>query len=297
LKKYFETIKKNPASSQTGIFMKPDRNKVDNLKDANYEKLSEEGYAKLETVLKDGDVIIGMVNPKPTTKEDEKPYKDNSTIYKALVPGAIDKVITGTNSDGYPIIKIRVRQERIPVVGDKFSSRSGQKGTCGFKPHRADLPFTEDGLVPDLIINPNCMPKRMTIGQLIECLLGKVCAIKGVYGDATPFTGVDINQINDELVALGYEAWGNQTMYNGMTGQKMTTKIFIGPTYYQRLKQMVGDKAHSRARGPTQLLTRQPPEGTPVVHKIINLESQTAPVMPKAWLVCRYAGNIFKVRE
>ena len=127
LKKYIETIKKNPASSQTGIFMKPDRNKVDNLKDANYDTLSEEGYAKLETYIKDGDVIIGMVNPKPTTKEDEKPYKDNSTIYKSLIPGAIDKVLTGLNSDGYPMIKIRVRSERIPMVGDKFSSRAGSR--------------------------------------------------------------------------------------------------------------------------------------------------------------------------
>jgi hypothetical protein len=244
LKKYFETIKKNPASSQTGIFMKPDRNKVDNLKDANYDKLTEEGFTDVETVIKDGDVIIGMVNPKPTTREDEKPYKDNSTIYKSLIPGAIDKVITGLNSDGYPIIKIRVRSERIPAVGDKFSSRSAQKGTLGFKPHRADMPFTISGLIPDIIINPNAFPKRMTIGQLIECLLAKVCAIKGVYGDATPFSGVDINKMNDELVALGFEEWGNETMYNGMTGQKMNTKIFIGPTYYQRLKQMVGDKAH-----------------------------------------------------
>ncbi|AGF85485.1 DNA-directed RNA polymerase subunit 2 [Moumouvirus goulette] len=280
LKKYFETIKKNPASSQTGIFMKPDPNKVDNLKDANYDKLSEEGYAKVETVIRDGDVIIGMVNPKPTTREDEKPYKDSSTIYKSLVPGAIDKVITEVNNDGYPIIKIRVRSERIPAVGDKFSSRAGQKGTVGFKIHRADMPFTKSGLVPDIIINPNCMPKRMTIGQLIECLLGKVCAIKGVYGDATPFTGVDINKINDELVSYGYEAWGNETMTNGMTGEKMHVKIFIGPTYYQRLKQMVGDKTHSRARGPTQLLTRR----------------KAASVMSKTWLVCRCAGNTFKLR-
>lgn len=287
LKKYFETIRKNPASSQTGIFMKPDRNKVDNLKDANYDKLTEEGYAKVETYIKDGDVIIGMVNPKPTTKEDEKPYKDNSTIYKSLVPGAIDKVITGLNSDGYPIIKIRVRSERIPAVGDKFSSRAGQKGTVGYKPHRANMPFTPSGLVPDIIINPNAIPKRMTIGQLIECLLAKVCAVKGVYGDATPFTGVDIGKINDELVAAGYDAWANETMYNGMTGQKMQAKIFIGPTYYQRLKQMVGDKAHSRSRGPTQLLTRQPPEGLGFpLARVIEI-----------WLVCRYAGNTFKLRK
>jgi hypothetical protein len=597
LKKYSETIKKNPASSQMDVFMRPSKDKVDILKDANYDKLTEEGYAKEETVVADGDVIIGMVTPKPSAKEDERPYKDSSTIYKSLIPGAIDKVITGLNNDGYPIIKLRVRSERIPIIGDKFAcyddktevltdqgwihfkdltkqhkvatlvdgkklvyetpeaiqhynhdgkmyqidsnqinlcvtpnhkmwtatrgndggknkqykleradeiigmrrfyqknvdetenvknytkfhlkgtdkledlylpieawitlvgiwyaegycedfsvrisanklrvkleldrickemdikmskcvdkqtdkdlnswrindkrfvqsfkkysvgavnkslpswvwklnkvhsrmfitamclgdghkmkgttntyrydtssiqlrddfqrlclqagwsanyilkakagtnggvidgrqikstadayrltivtvqnnpkvnkdaknksdkmidykgqihcctvpsgviyvrregrpawcgnSRAGQKGTVGNKPHRADMPFTESKLIPDIIINPNCIPKRMTIGQLIECLLAKVCAIKGISGDSTPFMGVDVHKINDELVAMGYEAWSNETMYSGMTGVKMATKIFIGPTYYQRLKQMVGDKAH-----------------------------------------------------
>lgn len=244
LQKYFETITKNPASSQTGIFMKPDNNKVDIIKDVNYDKLSEEGYAKVETVIVDGDVIIGMVNPKPVTKENEKPYKDSSTVYKSLIPGAIDKVITGENNDGYPIIKLRVRSERIPDIGDKFSSRHGQKGTIGYKPHRADLMFSRSGLIPDIIINPNAMTKRMTIGQLIESLESKVCAIKGVYGDATPFMGVNIRKMNEDLVDSGYEEWGNETMYNGRNGRKIQTKIFIGPTYYQRLKQMVGDKAH-----------------------------------------------------
>jgi len=599
LKKYLGEIKKNPAASQVGTFMKPDANKVDGMKDANYGKLSEKGYAKPETVVKDNDIIIGIVNPKPAATEDEKMFKDGSTIYKSLIPGTIDKVITGYNSDCYPIIQMRVRSERIPQIGDKFScydgeteilttdgwvlftkltrnhevatlvdgktlvyekpsalheydfvgdmyqiksdqvdllvtpnhkmwvankaneyglkvaediigkkynyqksakeslytdldtfivagtdtlpdlainmdtwltfigiwyakgyikneyavgfmvdndkikmelircaremnleiiskrknlvndeknlfdifyftdkrlinyfkpynvkdenktfpdwilelsvkqsklfinnmlicddnnnifttssvdlansfqtlclhgglscnigketrgvysttisgrkliyyitiynlvvssqnypgvneetqdamipyagkvycctvtsgviyvrrngipvwsgnSRAGQKGTMGHKFHRADMPFTTSGLIPDAIINPNCIPKRMTIGQLIECLLAKVCAIKGVFGDATPFVGVDIDKINKELVDAGWEEWANDTMYNGMTGQKMKSKIFIGPTYYQRLKQMVGDKAHSRAGGPTQVMTRQPTEG------------------------------------
>lgn len=636
LKKYQEEIKKNPASSQTGIFTKPDRNKVDNLKgkeDANYDKLGIDGYAKAETYIKDGDVIIGMINPKSSAKEDEKPYTDSSTIYKSVIPGAIDRVFTGFSGDSYPIIKMRVRSERIPIIGDKFAcyddqtevltnlgwikfkkltmahkvatlvdgeklvyenpsaiqvydyegdmylvesnqvnlcvtpnhkmwvaprstqgaavknyrlekaeeilgmrrfyqknvsvfngnarkdtngqpswddddcriengyfvlpalngepemdiemadwltlfgiwmaegctkdnwavtfaahkprvkeallkiikkynlnikygkdhnkvlniwhitnkqfltyfkplsvgsvnkslpdwvweltmeecrilihgmmlgdghwmgsvhdvgtgtmrydtsskqladdfqrlclhagwsaniilkckegytkqirgkpvtctvdawrltvvtkqnnplvnknadkldkmvpykgkvycctvtshiiyvrrdktpifcgqSVHGQKGTCGWRPHRGDMPYTEDGLVPDLIINPNCIARRMTIGQLIECLFGKLCAIKGIVGDGTPFMGVDINKINEELVSYGMEEWGNQTMYCGMTGRKIATKIFIGPTYYQRLKQMVGDKVHSRSNiGPKQLLTRQPSEG------------------------------------
>ncbi|RYE20667.1 MAG: hypothetical protein EOP45_10670, partial [Sphingobacteriaceae bacterium] len=121
LKKQNETVKKNPSSSQTGKFMKPDRNKVDNLKDANYDKLNEEGYARVETKVKDGDVIIGMVNPKPTTKEDEKELKDSSILYKSVVPGTIDKVIFSTNIEGYPMMKMRIRSERIPCIGDKFS--------------------------------------------------------------------------------------------------------------------------------------------------------------------------------
>ena len=256
-----DEIKKNPATSQPGIFTKPDRNKTD-VKDANYEKLSPAGYVKAETQVEDGDVLIGMINPKASAKDDEKPYSDASTIYKSAVPGTVDRVFVGYSGDGYQIIKMRVRAERIPIHGDKFSSLSGQKGTCGMKYHRADMPYTEDGIQPDMIINPNGINKRMTIGQLVECLFGKLCAIKGISGDGTPFMGIDLHRINDELVAHGMEEWGNQTMYCGMTGKKLPTKIFIGPTYYQRLKQMVGDKVHSRSSiGPRQLLTRQPSEG------------------------------------
>lgn len=156
--------------------------------------------------------------------------------------------------------------------------------------HRADMPYSARGIIPEIIINPNCMPKRMTIGQLIECLLGKVCAIKGIFGDATPFVGVDINKINEELVSYGYDAWGNEVLYNGITGQKMTAGIFMGPTYYQRLKQMVADKAHSRARGPTQLLTRQATEG----HYGISIEkSQYRPSRTKsAASPCVYGQHI-----
>lgn len=261
LKKYIETIKKNQSSSQTGRFMKPDINRVDGMKrDGNYDTLTEEGFPKEETPIKDGDAIIGMVTPKSGI-DGGKMFRDSSTLYKSIVPGAIDRVITGQNSDGYPIVKIRVRSERIPVEGDKFSARSGQKGTVGLRVHRADLPFTEKGLVPDIIINPNCMPKRMTIGQLVECVVSKLAVIKGIPGDATPFTGMDPLECSRELERLGYDPYCNEVMYNGITGKKLEIPIFIGPTYYQRLKQMVADKVHSRAKGQTQQLTRQPPHG------------------------------------
>lgn len=264
LAKMNETVKKNPASGQSEIFMKPNREKVDGIKDANYDKLNEEGYINVETIVEDNDIIIGKVVPKAISpdNDNEKPYKDNSIyIYKTLIPGAIDKVIIGLNNDNYPTIKTRIRSERIPIIGDKFASKHAQKGTIGQKLHRADMPFTEDGIIPDIILNPNAIGSRATIGQLIECLLGKLCAVKGVYGDATPFMSIDLNKINKELVERGFDEWGKQTMYNGTTGEKMDAKIFIGPTYYQRLKQMLYDKVQSRARGPKQLLTRQPTEG------------------------------------
>lgn len=262
LKKQKEEIKGTTTAPQSGLFMKPDPSRVSGIKkDANYEKIEENGYPKLNTYVKSGDVIIGIGLPRSVTQNDDKPYRDNSVIYKSHVPGRIDGIVTGTSNDDNPFIKIRISQERIPNVGDKLSSRHAQKGTIGIKAKRPNLPYTKKGIVPHIIINPNCIPKRMTIGQLIETLLGKVCAIKGIYGDSTPFMGADIYKMNEELVKLGYEEWGNETMYNGVTGEKMQTKIFIGPTYYHRLKQMVGDKIHSRAEGQNQLLTRQPTEG------------------------------------
>ena len=141
------------------------------------------------------------------------------------------------------------------------SSRHGQKGVCGVILPSEDMPFTKDGIQPDIIVNPHAIPSRMTIGQLMECLLGKLCCVQGCQGDATPFRGVSIKHISAELESHGYDGLGEEIMYNGMTGQQLKGKVFIGPTYYQRLKHMVADKHHSRSRGPVQILTRQPVEG------------------------------------
>jgi DNA-directed RNA polymerase II subunit RPB2 len=124
-----------------------------------------------------------------------------------------------------------------------------------------DMPFTRDGITPDIIVNPHAIPSRMTIGHLVECLLGKVATLTGREGDATPFTSVNVEDISKELASFGFQQRGFEVLYNGHTGRKLNAQVFFGPTYYQRLKHMVDDKIHSRARGPMQILTRQPVEG------------------------------------
>lgn len=262
LKKYHSTINKNPSTSQDDIFLKPDRNKVVGMKNANYEKLNSKGYLEEETVISDGDVIIGKVSPIQPTGNNNKIYKDNSEIFKSNVDGVIDRVHTNIyNSEGYEMYNVRVRMERTPVIGDKFASRHGQKGTVGIVLPQKDMPFTEEGITPDIIMNPNAIPSRMTVAQLIESIAGKVGALNGEFIDGTPFSEYDVRKLPELLGKLGYNPMGLETMYCGMTGRKLKAQIFIGPTYYTRLKHLVDDKVHSRARGPRQSLTRQPPEG------------------------------------
>ena len=155
-----------------------------------------------------------------------------------------------------------MRNLRIPQIGDKFASRHGQKGTIGMTYRMEDMPFTCEGLSPDIIVNPHAIPSRMTVGHLVECLLGKVSSLLGDEGDATPFMDdISVESISKILCDLGYQKHGNECMYNGHTGRPLDTLIFLGPTFYQRLKHLVDDKIHARARGPVTMLTRQPMEG------------------------------------
>lgn len=175
--------------------------------------------------------------------------------------GIVDQVLITTNQDGLKFVKVRVRTTKVPQIGDKFASRHGQKGTIGITYRREDMPFTAEGIVPDLIINPHAIPSRMTVAHLIECLLSKVAALSGNEGDASPFTDITVEGISKLLREHGYQSRGFEVMYNGHTGKKLMAQIFFGPTYYQRLRHMVDDKIHARARGPMQVLTRQPVEG------------------------------------
>lgn len=216
-----------------------------------------------EVKVKKGDVIIGKVITEGN-KGGEEVKKDYSYVIKSGEEGVVDHVITSKTPGGYTLIKVVIRTERIPEVGDKFAARSAQKGTVGIILSQEDMPFTEEGIVPDIIINPHCIPSRMTIGQLLECVLSKCGAIDGYFSDATPFgeNSTDIvSSVCDRLGGLGYEKTGTEIMYNGLTGERFNSRVFIGPTHYQRLKHLVSDKMHARAGGKRTIMHHQPLEG------------------------------------
>ena len=246
------------------IRCKPDPEKTKGIKYGNYDKLNNQGFINENELVENRDVIIAKIIPIKENRNDPTKtikYEDQSKTFRTTEETYIDKNYTGRNGDGYNFAKVRIRALRKPIFGDKFSSRHGQKGTVGNIIPECDMPFTKDGHRPDIIINPHAIPSRMTIGQLKETLLGKVLLELGMFGDGTSFGNLDVKTIATELQNLGYESYGNEVLYNGLTGEQLETSIFIGPVFYQRLKHMVTDKQHSRSIGPMVNLTRQPAEG------------------------------------
>jgi len=246
------------------IRCKPDPAKTKGIKFGNYAKLNPRGFIPENSIVENRDVIIAKIVPIKENRNDPTKtikYEDQSKTFRTTEETYIDKNYTGRNGDGYNFAKVRVRILRKPVLGDKVSSRHGQKGTVGNIIPECDMPFTKDGIRPDIIINPHAIPSRMTIGQLKETLLGKVLLELGMFGDGTSFGNLEVKSIAEELQKLGYESYGNEVLYNGLTGEQLETNIFIGPVFYQRLKHMVSDKQHSRSIGPMVNLTRQPAEG------------------------------------
>ena len=225
-----------------------------------YDHLDEFGLIKENTILHDKIMLIGQL---ASNTENKNAYTDQSVKPKKGQLGVVDKSFMTEGEEGFRIAKVRIREERVPAIGDKMASRAGQKGTIGLVIPEQDMPFTADGVRPDLIINPHAIPSRMTIGQLVESLFGKACAMYGAYGDCTAFStkGANAETYGKMLTKIGYHSSGNQILYNGMTGEQIFSDIYIGPTYYMRLKHMVKDKINYRALGPRTALTRQTVQG------------------------------------
>jgi DNA-directed RNA polymerase II subunit RPB2 len=243
---------------------KPDPARTKGIKYGNYDNIGTDGFMAENSLIKDRDVIMAkVVHIKENRNDPTKviKFEDQSKCYRTTEETYVDKNYVGRNGEGYNTAKVRARIFRKPVYGDKFSSRHGQKGTVGNIIPECDMPYTKNGLRPDIIINPHAIPSRMTIGQLKETILGKVLIELGMFGDGTSFGEMDVKTIAEELQKVGYESYGNEIMYNGFTGEQFETSVFIGPVFYQRLKHMVNDKQHSRSIGPMVNLTRQPAEG------------------------------------
>ena len=255
---------KQKINGDEEIRCKPDASKTKGMKFGNYNKVNSKGVVPENTLIENRDIIIAKVTPIKENRNDHTKvikYEDGSKQYRTVEETYIDKNYIDRNGDGYSFAKVRLRSLRKPVIGDKFSSRHGQKGTVGNIIPEEDMPFTKNGIRPDIIINPHAIPSRMTIGQLKETLLGKVLVELGLFGDGTSFGELDVQTISEKLLDLGYEAHGNELLYNGLTGEQIECNVFMGPVFYQRLKHMVKDKQHSRSIGPMVNLTRQPAEG------------------------------------
>ena len=275
-----DSILLNKASIERGLFMTTayktliyEENKKNNSyekieipplkcqnKMMNYSKLGPDGIVKKGIPIYKGDVIVGKTLTK--IQKDEK--TDCSLSISNGEEGIVDDIWSGLGEDGNLIIKIKIRQLRFPEIGDKCASRSSQKGVCGLLLEQENMPFTSQGITPDLLMNPLSQPSRMTLSQLLECLYAKVGCLDGTFGDATAFTDQSIDPvefISNLLAKHGFQKFGNERLYNGFTGEMLDSEIFIGPTYYQRLKHMVQDKIHSRATGNVTMMHHQPSEG------------------------------------
>lgn len=260
----------NPTTLQS------DGKPVKNIQYASYENLDEDGFPRVNSFIQEKDAIVGMCRVKTEKRADlDAIFSDKGAnlfeeitgaceIADRTVTGHVDKVYIyerGSGADKRRAVKIRLRKMRTPEPGDKAASAHGQKGVCGLILPRESMPFTKDGIVPDIIINPHAFPSRMTVGHLMECILTKICVMEGCSVDATPFDENDMNSFYDRLEAHGMQRFGDELLYNGMTGEQMSTDIFIGPTYYHRLKHMVADKINYRTTGKRIGMTMQPTKG------------------------------------
>ncbi len=245
----------------------PDKDVKGYKSERDYRLLEEDGIVFPEAKVGEGDVIIGKTSP-PRFLSSLDEYnlasntrRESSFALKHGELGVVDFVLVTENEEGNKLVEVRIRDERIPEIGDKFTSRHGQKGVIGLIVPQTDMPFSASGVIPDLLFSPHGIPSRMTMSHLIEMVGGKVAALSGRHIDGTTFEAEPEEALRKELLSLGFSESGQETFYSGITGERLTAKIFVGDIYYLKLKHMVANKLHSRARGPIQLLTRQPTEG------------------------------------
>ena len=246
-------------------------NAEDNIRgykgEKSYRVLEEDGIVATESSVTGGDILIGKTSP-PRFMEEYKefestgPYRRDTSIgVRPSETGVVDTVVMTQSHEGGKMYKIRVRDMRIPEIGDKFASRHGQKGVLGILAKNEDLPYTEQGITPDVLINPHAFPSRMTVGMMMESVTGKAAAVRGKQFDGSAFVGEKMDVVKGILDKAGFKYSGKEKMYDGRTGKSFLVDVFIGVVYYQKLHHMVADKIHARARGQVQMLTKQPTEG------------------------------------
>jgi DNA-directed RNA polymerase beta subunit len=240
----------------------PDVTKTENIKSANYGKIVN-GVVEKGTRIVEDDVLIGkfMTVPKGSGRDAKSVYVDRSIVYRDTEEAVVQNVVVDRNEDAMRFAKVGLRKIRPMVVGDKLSSRSGQKGIAAMLLREADMPFTEAGIRPDILFNPAGIPSRMTAAQLMESLISNVCAIEGTHFDGTMFKETDIESYAEMLEQHGFNRYGYERLLNGITGEFIDTLIFHGPTYYQRLQKFVSDAEYSVRHALTDALTAQPLDG------------------------------------
>lgn len=265
---YFRPYKATELNYAGGLkdeIVIPDKDVSGYRTEESYKFLEDDGIAYPEAQVNSGDVVIGKTTPPKFLSEAKdlsiQAKKEGSTAIRQEEKGIVDAVFVTADGEGNKIAQVRVRDIRIPEPGDKFSTPHGQKGVIGLVANTQDIPFTSNGIKPDLMFNPHGIPSRMTMGYLIEMLAGKVGAISGRIVDGTAFAGESIDDLEEQLKRLGFSHEGKESMYNGVTGEKMDVKIYIGNMYYLKLRYMVSNLIHARASGKVALLTRQPIEG------------------------------------
>jgi DNA-directed RNA polymerase subunit B' len=263
----YEGSENRYPGGQTDKFEIPTEETIGYLQEALYKNLGSDGLAEIESWADERSIVIGRTSPPRFLEEvsefgvvKEKKRESSITTRKGK-PGFVDSIIITENEDSNKLVKIKIRSTMQPEMGDKLSSRHGQKGVIGAVFPEADMPFTADGIKPDLILNPHSIPSRMTMGHLLEMLGGKTGAMAGQTIDGTPFESMPIKELEEMLKQHGFRNDGKEVFYDGVTGQRLGGEIFVGICAYRRLFHMVAHKMQARARGPVQILTRQPTEG------------------------------------